>query len=243
MKIFIMAAETRRLEDTLEYQNNGQFRKATTNMILAASAVSALPLNEKVKSSLGLVVGSSYGEIKPTNDFLLTLADSGLARPFLFQSSLNNATSGFLTMHFGICGPSLTVSRGYFTGENALEAGVLLLQSGQADCAVVLGVESFVPEFDDVLKKIYPNGTSVVGGCTGLLIANDEGLKLFDRHPIAKLKDVKIITDGRKKFDRATYHDSDGLEMLAKDLFTGEDSNLLQLIKPDGTYSEISWTK
>jgi|GEM_PF-3198185 len=130
------------------------FRKATRAMTLACASIEATcAQSEKIAKILkenperfGLVVGSAFGELETTKDFLKTFSDTGLARPVLFQNSLHNSTSGFASIHFHFTGPVITVSHGLFAFENSLEVANLLLTQRQADLLIVTYVETVVPD-------------------------------------------------------------------------------------------------
>src|SRR5689334_19579342 len=79
------------------------FRRATEAMTMAYdSCIQALSplqsfLSEKDRDDLALYVGSVYGELDATKDFLSEYYNSQIVRPILFQNSLHNAILGFLS--------------------------------------------------------------------------------------------------------------------------------------------------
>ncbi len=122
-------------------------RKATRNMRFALEALGrafkqAPELGRLAREDVSLVVGTNSGELDTSSEFLLTMENTGLARPLLFQNSLHNSTAGFLSIHFGVKGPLFTVSNGLATPGEAVELARLLLSEGQCRAAAVVLVES-----------------------------------------------------------------------------------------------------
>jgi 3-oxoacyl-(acyl-carrier-protein) synthase len=175
MKIFVVGEkiETGHCE---ELQKLPQNRKATKNMLLALSASQSLLGSIKTNDRFALVLGSSFGELETTKDFLVAL-DKGMARPFLFQSSLHNATTGFLTMNLGITGPSITISQKQATAESVRETAQMLLQSGKADVVMTVVVESEVPGLDIDIKRFSK----------AVLFANEVGLETLGAKPLREI--------------------------------------------------------
>lgn len=142
MKAVILAAGCFLADDLTSFQAPPAWRKATRNMIMATAslerALDGLPL-ERLRDDMGLVVGSSSGELETSAEFLTTLSKTKVARPLLFQNSLHNATTGFASIHFRLTGPSFTVSSGCETPGEALRLARLLVGGGVCRaCAVTL---------------------------------------------------------------------------------------------------------
>ena len=226
--------------DSLKMQP--QFRKATKNMMLATCAIKNALGDFSIDQSLSLIIGSSYGELDTTKTFLTTLAVNGIARPFLFQNSLHNATSGFITLNFGIRGPALSVSNRYFTGENALEVASLLLNSGQGLFALVVAVDSLVEDLGAGNREIYPPEIQVTEGATALLLANDEGVRRLNKIPAALLEDIQYFSGPSEELC-GEYYDSDALERLTREILSKNGGYSLKLPKPNGTHSIITWNR
>ena len=156
------------------------FRKSTRNMILALVATeralaqaAAFAIDERT----ALVFGTAYGEIETTKDFLLTLADLRIARPLLFQNSLHNSTTGFLTLHFKLTGPALTVSSASVTGEESLNTAFTCLRSGICDRAIVTVTDSIPADLHPAFRALYgETGISEGSACVILARSADRAL-------------------------------------------------------------------
>lgn len=150
------------------------FRRASRNQIMTYLAVKeclkAVPqVVLENRERVGAVLGTSHGELESTVSFLSELGTSGTARPLFFQSSLHHSTLGFLTKLFSLTGPSLTVSHGPRSGEDALAVAQLLLHSA-VDVCLVIGVDALVPKIQEAMRAMYPLGTILKEGAGALLL-------------------------------------------------------------------------
>jgi 3-oxoacyl-[acyl-carrier-protein] synthase II len=98
---------------------------------------------------LGVVIGSGYGALKTTFNFLDSVLEDGdaCASPTAFSNSVHNAAAAHISMQLQITGPSMTLSQ----FDQSLVSGLLSarqwLDEGRVD-AVLLGV---VDEYCTVL--------------------------------------------------------------------------------------------
>lgn len=232
-----------------------EFRKATLNMSLAWLSVDAAiarirPWDRALLSDTAMILGSSYGELETTKDFLGTLAASGVARPLLFQNSLHNATLGFLTMRLGFTGTAMTLSNRHFTGEDSLATALDLLELGLCSVAIVTGVDALVADLHEALLRAYPPGTLLGGGAATVILSNDEGLerlglRRLGLHPLGCLDAIDCHRQPREgaSLPPGPYFDSDAIHRLVLALASRWASDplplTLELAKPDGTLSRI----
>lgn len=241
MKTYIVAIGSSMSTDINSLKTLSHFRKATTNMIMATAAAQETLKDISDLQYFSMVLGSSYGEVEVTKDFLYTLDQMGVARPFLFQNSLHNATLGFLTQHFGIRGPAITVSKRYFTGEATLETAMIMLQSGRSPLVLAVAVDALVPSLGPAYKEIYPPKMELSEMATSLLLSNEEGLKLLpELKPIALIDEIEYDYTNKEALAE-TYHDSNGIEKLYQEIRSVKPQFNLKLAKPDGTSSTIKW--
>ena len=124
------------------------FRRATKNMTLATLACQEIlkTLPESVcKNEISVVLGTHFGEVPSTLDFLTGVT----ASPTLFQNSLHNSTLGFVTVTLGFTGPAVTVScdRETLPAVQAVAESLLLLTPYTLVCLV-----DYVPA---ALKGLY----------------------------------------------------------------------------------------
>ncbi|MBI3555799.1 MAG: beta-ketoacyl synthase chain length factor [Deltaproteobacteria bacterium] len=249
MNIHVVSTGLSRGKDLEALKRQGDFRKATHNMMLAwLSIEEALqPLAGRLAMD-AMVLGSGFGELEVTRNFLKGLAESGLARPLLFQNSLHNATLGFLAMKLALTGPSITVSNRCFTGENCLEAAMLLLQQGQCRSCLVTGVDALIPELAPALNAIYPVPVTLGEGAATLLLVNDAGQRQLGLPILATLHDVTYDWNATGQADAEIfshgYYEADAIEILVERLRAGTHltGTTLGLAKPDGSRSIVHWS-
>lgn len=215
------------------------FRRATLNMRLAYASASAL--TRKIPSSVpntrvGLVVGTSYGELQATYDFFSGLAVENVARPLAFQNSLHHSTLGFVSRMLQLLGPGLTVSRDYFTGEDAIDAGIQLLEL-DCDYVIVIGVDAVVEPLRELMQERIGNK---------LRLAEGGGALLLSREATDALCEIEILSgqsNTAKIMEAETHYDSDAVEVVAKTIGAGYSGGVLNLRKPDGKISSISLSR
>jgi 3-oxoacyl-(acyl-carrier-protein) synthase len=163
------------------YLAKPEFRKATPSMTMAYAALKkALNLLPRTidQQNMGVVVGSSYGELELTEQFLVHLKKNNMARPMIFQNSLHQSILGFLSMMLRSSGPALTVSNRFFSGENALEAGQTLLGAGACETCAVIAVDAFAPTFAPVYERLYPQGLTVGQGACAMILSDKGAYKV-----------------------------------------------------------------
>jgi hypothetical protein len=241
MKLHIVGMGTAEKKDLGALARLPAFRKASRNMMLAHLAVEEACLGFALPAeATGLVLGSSFGELALTQEFLTTFATAGIARPLLFQNSLHSATSGFLSIHRSITGPTLTVSQRFFTGEACLETASLLLEASDVSICLVVAVESWAPTLVEPLKLNYPPGLELCEGAGALLLATDAGAAQLGARPLATLEEVETCQTPSVRLESGRFHDSDAIERLIASVRSGE-SVPLELRKPDGSASRLLW--
>jgi 3-oxoacyl-[acyl-carrier-protein] synthase II len=123
---------------------------SATRMALADAA---LELAGDAAESAGVVVGTAFGNLSESEEFLRGLFAKGpaLANPLTFPNLVHNAPTGYVAIDLGIRGPNLTVVRGEASGESALALAYDTIASGQTDLLIAGGGD----EIAAVLAQIY----------------------------------------------------------------------------------------
>jgi hypothetical protein len=86
-----------------------------------------------------VVSGTAFGCLDLTAEFQGAISvNASQAPPILFPETLSNLPASHVARHFGLRGPNMTLSAGHVSGEAAFLQAVTLLQSGEADRALVL---------------------------------------------------------------------------------------------------------
>lgn len=123
---------------------------AACRMALADAALTLTPAEAE---AAGLVVGTAFGNLSESEDFLRGLFAKGPARanPLTFPNLVLNAPTGYAAMELGLRGPNLTVCEGEASGEAALALAYDTIVSGQADVLLAGGGDEIAP----VLFQVY----------------------------------------------------------------------------------------
>lgn len=118
-----------------------------------ALADAQLELAGAEAEAAGVVVGTAFGNLSESEDFLrgLFAKGPGLVNPLTFPNLVLNAPSGYVAIDLGIRGPNLTAVRGEASGEAALALAYDTLVTGQADVLLAGGGDELAP----VLRQIY----------------------------------------------------------------------------------------
>lgn len=222
-----------------------RFRRATRNILLAHLAIAEAMTESRCEpsqfSDSGFVLGSSYGEIESTKDFLKFWSQQNLARPMLFQGSLHSGTTGYLTLELAIKGPSFTVSRRALTGESALEMGMDLVQSQVVDLCVVVSVEAISVDLRPVLLAQNPYYRHWEDKAWAIILASDDYLKKSGLRAQAEMMSVSYETHARAAHPEKPFNDSDGLALVIdkiKNRNADQNESFIQM-KSDGLASRI----
>lgn len=109
------------------------FRKASLNMIMASVVCEKAiqQIADVPKADVGFILGTHFGELDSTLEFLRTYHETQVPRPILFQNSLHNSTLGFITIQLGLTGPSLTVTTDCETVSSAMLMAETLLEKSR----------------------------------------------------------------------------------------------------------------
>ncbi|MEO6029024.1 MAG: beta-ketoacyl synthase N-terminal-like domain-containing protein [Candidatus Binatia bacterium] len=128
----------------------------TSRMVVSACRMAltdaALVLEGARAEDAGIVVGTAFGNLSESEDFLrgLFAKGPGLANPLTFPNLVMNAPTGYVAIDLGIRGPNLTVVRGEASGEAALALAFDTIAAGHADVLLAGGVDELTPVARDV---------------------------------------------------------------------------------------------
>lgn len=246
LRCLILAKGAASVSDTAHLESDADFRKASVPMMVATLAVqralAVLPeRHEGEVKDFGLVVGVDHGELEITREFLCTLADRGMARPFLFQSALHNATLGFLSLRFGIVGPGFTTSTHYFAGEDALSLADSLIRGGACQACLAVGVEVTSEAMTPAVVAVRPVVDRPGSGAGALLLGSEAFAARTGLAPIAELRSLAAERVGKGLEEIRAFggfYGADAIEKIARTFSPGQ-SEVLSLEKPDGSRSVI----
>jgi 3-oxoacyl-[acyl-carrier-protein] synthase II len=93
--------------------------------------------------TLGLVVGTEFGDFRSSGEFAtgyLKRGPSGLS-PMLFPGTVMNAMGAAVAITIGVKGPTVTVNQASVAGDLAVARGAALVARGQAEAVLAGGVD------------------------------------------------------------------------------------------------------
>jgi hypothetical protein len=131
-------------------------------------------LGDTSREGLGLVVGTGWGGLAATVDFLEGLAVRGppFGSPTAFHESVHHAPAGQISIQLGITGPSLTSSARELSGEASLRNAWDLLDAKRASKVLVVCADEIVPALVSAYQAFdskYQPGE----GAAALLLTNE----------------------------------------------------------------------
>ena len=119
----------------------------------AESAIrdAALNLDAIEPEAIGIALGSGYGCLSTNADYLEGIRDRGPRRgnPIVFQNTVTNAATGYLSIAKDIRGPNATLCSGWIAGLEALDFGVYQIAEGRAETMIVGSADQLFPTLMD----------------------------------------------------------------------------------------------
>lgn len=137
-------------------------------------------LGDAPREGLGLVVGTGWGGLAATVDFLEGLAVRGppFGSPTAFHESVHHAPAGQISIQLGITGPSLTASARELSGETSLRAALDLLESRRAERVLVVCADEVVPALNHAFAAFGTKYQPAEGAAALLLGPVDSPVRL-----------------------------------------------------------------
>jgi 3-oxoacyl-[acyl-carrier-protein] synthase II len=106
--------------------------------------------------TMGLVLGTEYGDLRSTEAFglgFLRRGPRGLS-PLLFPNTVMNAMAGTASIALGIKGPMLTLNQPGVAGEVAVARAVGLIKARRAPAVIACGVDELFPMLYETLARL-----------------------------------------------------------------------------------------
>ncbi|QDE92939.1 beta-ketoacyl synthase [Myxococcus xanthus] len=95
----------------------------------------------------GIAFGSSYGCLPTNAEYLEGILERGgrYGNPVVFQNTVTNAATGYISMVHDLRGPTATLCSGHAAGLEALRFGCQQIEEGQAERMVVVAADTLSP--------------------------------------------------------------------------------------------------
>lgn len=118
---------------------------------VARQALGAHPVE-----GMGLVVGTGYGGLQATVDFLegMAVRGAGFGSPTAFHQSVHHSPAGQISLALKITGPSLTCTSREVSSEAALRLGVDLLAMRRCTRVLVVCADEVVPALEAAFRAM-----------------------------------------------------------------------------------------
>ncbi len=141
-------------------------------VLLALAAVARLQLVCGPLAGAGIVVGSALATVETNARFAARLREKGAryVEPRRFPYTSPNAVAGECSIAFGLTGPSFSVGGGLHAAIEALAAGALLVEGGDAERIVVVAVDEDGPATSAL------GGAAMGSGAIALLVSSARGV-------------------------------------------------------------------
>ena len=127
------------------------------------------------KEQTGIVIGSAYGNIANTVEYLARVFEKGpaFASPMTFPNLVLNAPASYAAIHLESTGPNLSVTQGEVSGEQAIICACEMISKGQAS-AVLAGAGD---ELQEVIVDAYRSlkALSPAQGASSRVLPYDRG--------------------------------------------------------------------
>jgi 3-oxoacyl-[acyl-carrier-protein] synthase II len=126
--------------------------------IACREAIADANLTEtKTMGKMGLVLGTEYGDLHSTEDFVLGFLRRGPRglSPLLFPNTVMNAMAGTASLALGIKGPMLTLNQPGVAGEVAVARAAALIAAKRAPAVLACGVDELFPTLYETLAQLH----------------------------------------------------------------------------------------
>jgi hypothetical protein len=145
-----------------------------------ALQVAKLALGAHPVEGLGLIVGTGYGGLQATVDFLegIAVRNAGFGSPTAFHQSVHHSPAGQISLALKITGPSLTCTSREVSSEAALREGIDLLTMHRCAKILVVCSDEVVPALEAAFRAMGAPWTPSEGAAAVLLALGEGELQV-----------------------------------------------------------------
>ncbi|HEY0143944.1 MAG TPA: beta-ketoacyl synthase N-terminal-like domain-containing protein [Thermoanaerobaculia bacterium] len=122
----------------------GRIALAAAELALTDANLDLTTINPE---EIGIALGSGYGCLATNAEYLDGIRERGPRRgnPIIFQNTVSNAATGYISIAKGIRGPNATMCSGWVAGIEAVDFGVYQIADGRVSTMIVGGVDQIFP--------------------------------------------------------------------------------------------------
>lgn len=151
----------------------------------------------------GVVIGTAYGSLKSTSQYLNGLVDYGPSRanPFIFPNTVSNAPASYIAIELEIKGPNVTVVHKQSSAEQAIFYGYNLLRRKKADIIITGGCDEIcwiLYQVHDILNVL---ATGSEQSCpydrrrNGIILGEGAGFLILERMEDAVKRNARMYAE------------------------------------------------
>ena len=168
--------------------------------VSAKEAINQAGIEEFDANRTGIVMGTALAGMNTTGETQVNYELKGKhVNPKFLAKVMGNIAAAYLSIEYGIKGPSITVSTACSSGGDAIMTAIMILQSGMADMMIVMGGESAVSPL--VINSLTLSGALSKTGSSrpfdvnrnGFVIGEGGGAIILETEEHAKKRNAKII--------------------------------------------------
>jgi len=132
--------------DFKEARRRDRFEQFGVAAAKEAIQSSGLEITDKSTHDIGVIVSSAIGGLKSLQDNIYTLKDQGFRKvsPFSISMMMPNGAAGFISIDYGIRGPSLSIASACASGADGIGVAWTMLRAGMIEAAIAGGAEATV---------------------------------------------------------------------------------------------------
>ena len=176
-------------------------------MVAADEAIrdSGLKIDDSNAERTGVIIGAGIGGLPGITEGYKTFLEKGARRvtPFYVPRSLVNMASGYVSIHFGVKGPSLSTVTACTSGTHSIGQAARMIQYGDADAVIAGGAEMSSCDMGiagfAAAKALSTNNANPAGASrpwdkdrNGFVLADAAGIVILEELEFAKRRGANI---------------------------------------------------
>ena len=132
--------------DFKEARRRDRFEQLGVAAAKEAFQSSGLEITDNSTHEIGVIVSSAIGGLTSIQENIYTLKDQGFRKvsPFSISMMMPNGAAGFISIDYGIRGPSFSVASACASGADGIGVAWTMLRAGMIDVAIAGGAEATV---------------------------------------------------------------------------------------------------
>jgi 3-oxoacyl-(acyl-carrier-protein) synthase len=178
--------------------------RMVTSSILLAFKDAGADKRQVEPEQVGTFLGSGFGSLTTTGEYLRGLHDDGMAgvSPFLFSESLASSPLGHAAIALDARGPSMAFAGGDGSILSALSEGWRAIRTGRIQRAICCGFELFSPELWSLLARLAVREDRtpfLADGAVSVVLEEARGAASTDAPVLAQLDGMGQAGDPRAR--------------------------------------------